>query len=59
MAIGLVTALPIILVFMFAMQDMDKVMNSTMPAIEVMYQATGSRTVTIVMSVLLILVYAS
>ncbi|KAL2681434.1 hypothetical protein Neosp_009045 [[Neocosmospora] mangrovei] len=59
MAIGLATAFPIILVFMLVMKDMDLTMNSGMPAVELLYQATGSRSATVGLTIYLIIIYAS
>lgn len=58
MAIGLATAFPIMLVFMLVMKDMDLTMNSGMPAVELLYQATGSRSATVGLTIYLIIIYA-
>jgi choline transport protein len=59
MLIAVFTAVPMMIAAMFKIRDVDAVMNSGFPAVELMYQATGNRTLTIVMSVWLIIVYAS
>ncbi|KAJ5775639.1 amino acid/polyamine transporter I [Penicillium nucicola] len=59
MAIGLCTAIPMITIIVVTAKDMEKVMNAGMPAIEVVYQPTGSKRVTIALSVLLTIIYAS
>lgn len=59
LAIGLCTAVPLLAVLLIAMKDMDKVMNSGMPAMELLYQTTGSRRVTVALGVLLIIIYAT
>jgi choline transport protein len=59
MAIGLCTAVPMMTVLAVTMKDMDKVMHARMPAIEALYQATGSLSVTVGLSVLLTIIYAS
>jgi hypothetical protein len=58
MAIGLATAFPIVMAFMFSMTDMDKVMNASWPAVELLYQVTRSKAVTVALTVLLIVIYA-
>ncbi|KAI1628725.1 amino acid/polyamine transporter I [Exophiala viscosa] len=59
MLIGFVTCVPIMVVFMFVMKDMDKIMNAGFPAAELLYEATGNRPVTIFLTVWLILIYIS
>jgi choline transport protein len=59
LAIGLCTAVPLLAVLIVAMKDMDEVMNAGMPAVELLYQATGSTRVTVALSVLLTIVYAA
>ncbi|OQE92573.1 hypothetical protein PENNAL_c0007G05151 [Penicillium nalgiovense] len=59
LAIGLCTAVPLLAVLIIAMKDMDEVMNAGMPAVELLYQATGSTRVTVALSVLLTIVYAA
>jgi hypothetical protein len=46
------------MVFMFSMTDMDKVMNASWPAVELLYQVTRSEAVTVALTVLLIVIYA-
>ncbi|KAH8702251.1 amino acid/polyamine transporter I [Talaromyces proteolyticus] len=59
MVIGLVTAFPIILVFMFSMSNMTDVMNARWPAVELLYQVSQSKSITIGLTILLIVIYAS
>ncbi|KAK5049451.1 hypothetical protein LTR84_004380 [Exophiala bonariae] len=59
MLIGIMTAVPIIVASMFTISDMTGVMNSGFPAVELMYQATGNRPLTIFLAVWLIVIYAS
>ncbi|KAH8898675.1 amino acid transporter [Thozetella sp. PMI_491] len=59
MLIAVFTAVPMMVAAMLKIKDVDAVMNSGFPAIELLYQATGNRTLTIVMVVWLIIVYAS
>lgn len=58
MLIGLLTAFPLVLAFMFSMTDMTSVMNANWPAVELLYQVTGSKACTITLTVLLIVIYA-
>jgi choline transport protein len=57
MLIAVLTAIPMMAAAMVKITDMDAVMNSVFPAVELMYQATGNRTLTVVMAVWLIIVY--
>ncbi|KAJ5836657.1 hypothetical protein N7447_002683 [Penicillium robsamsonii] len=41
------------------MEDMDRVINAGIPIAELLYQATGSTTVTVALSVLLTIIYAA
>lgn len=59
LAIGLCTAVPLLAVLIVAMKDMDRSMNAGMPAVELLYQATGSTRVTVALSVLLTVIYAA
>ena len=45
-AIGLMTALPLLLLMMLSMADIDAVLNSTLPYAELFLQITDSRTIT-------------
>lgn len=58
MLIGLLTSLPIMVAAMFTTTDYTKVMNSAFPAVELVYQATGNRPLTIFLGVWLIIIYA-
>ncbi|KAK6371625.1 hypothetical protein LTS17_008877 [Exophiala oligosperma] len=46
MLVGILTALPIMLALMFCMNDLDAVINSPLPSLEIVYQATGSKAAT-------------
>ena len=46
MAIGFMSAFPLLLLMMLSMADMDAVVDSTLPYAELFYQITGSKTVT-------------
>ncbi|KAJ5722624.1 amino acid/polyamine transporter I [Penicillium malachiteum] len=59
MVISLVTAFPLMTVMMVTMEDMQRVLSSKMPAIELLYQATGSTRVTVALAVILTVIYAS
>ncbi|KAI9146855.1 choline transporter [Paramyrothecium foliicola] len=47
MFIGFLTSFPLFLALMYFMTDLDAVRTSPLPAMEIMYQVTGSRSVTI------------
>ena len=57
MLIAVLTAVPMMAAAMVKITDTEAVMNSVFPAVELMYQATGNRTLTLVMAVWLIIVY--
>ncbi|KAF5641399.1 choline transporter [Fusarium sp. NRRL 52700] len=59
MLIAVFTAVPMMVAAMFKITDVEAVMNSGFPAVELLYQATGNRNLTIVMAVWLIIVFAS
>jgi uncharacterized membrane protein YkvI len=58
MLTGTLTAVPVMVVAMFTISDPDAVMNASFPAIELIYQVTGNRPLTIFLSVWLIVIYA-
>jgi hypothetical protein len=58
MLTGTLTAVPIMVVAMFTISDTDRVMNASFPAAELIYQVTGSRSLTIFVSVWLIIIFA-
>lgn len=43
MLIGIVTTVPLAIAYMFTIKDMDAVLNSPLPSMELYYQATGSK----------------
>ncbi|GFN12411.1 amino acid permease [Aspergillus tubingensis] len=57
--LSLATCLPLSVALMFCMSDMEAVINSELPSLEVMYQATKSKGVTTFLSVWLLVVYAA
>ncbi|KAJ5820639.1 hypothetical protein N7474_006230 [Penicillium riverlandense] len=59
MLIGFLTSVPIVVASMFTMTNMTEVMNSGFPAVELMYQVTGNRPLTIFLAAWLIVVYAT
>lgn len=59
MFMGFITAFPLMTAMMIAISDMERVYNADMPAIELLYQATGSTQVTVSLTVILIIIYAS
>jgi choline transport protein len=58
MLIGIMTGLPIIVAAMIVASDTNALMSSGFPAVELLYQATGNRLLTIFLSVWLILIFA-
>ncbi|KAK4898465.1 hypothetical protein LTR27_004062 [Elasticomyces elasticus] len=59
MLTGTLTAVPIMLVAMFTIRDPTSVMNSNFPAVELCYQVTGNRPLTIFLAAWLLIIYAS
>ncbi|WZH39199.1 amino acid/polyamine transporter I [Fusarium acuminatum] len=57
MFIGLFTSLPLFIALMYFMTDLDAVRTSPLPSMELVYQATGNRNVTIFLTVLLFIVF--
>ncbi|KAI9037558.1 choline transporter [Aspergillus affinis] len=57
MIIGLVTSVSMFIVFMFFISDMDAIRPSPLPSLELLYQVTGSRSVTLGLFVLLLAAY--
>ncbi|KAF7548700.1 hypothetical protein G7Z17_g6886 [Cylindrodendrum hubeiense] len=57
MMIGLVTCLPLFIALMFFMTDLEAVATSPLPSMELIYQATGSRNVTIFLVSWLLAIY--
>jgi choline transport protein len=57
--IGTSTVFPLVTVLMYTMTDMEAVINSALPSAELIYQATGSKPVTIFLMSWIILAYAS
>ncbi|KAL5342282.1 choline transporter [Aspergillus crustosus] len=59
MIIGLFTTLSLFVPFMFFIEDMDAVRRAPLPCLELMYQITGSKDVTLGLVVVLWIIYAS
>ncbi|OQE12147.1 hypothetical protein PENVUL_c001G10241 [Penicillium vulpinum] len=59
LAIGICTAVPLLAVLMVSMKDMDQVMKAGMPAVELLYQATGSTRVTVALNILWTIIYGA
>ncbi|KAI0449477.1 amino acid/polyamine transporter I [Xylaria acuta] len=57
MFIGIGTALPLFITLMFFMTDLEAVRASPLPSMELVYQATGNRNVTIFLVALLLVVF--
>ncbi|KAK1145542.1 hypothetical protein N8T08_004100 [Aspergillus melleus] len=57
MIIGLVTSVSLFIVFMLFISDMDAIRQSPLPSLELLYQITGSRSVTLGLFVLLLAAY--
>ncbi|KIL86469.1 hypothetical protein FAVG1_10299 [Fusarium avenaceum] len=57
MFIGLFTSLPLFIALMYFMTDLDAVRTSPLPSMELVYQATGNRNVTIFLTVWLFVVF--
>ena len=57
MVIGLATAFPIILVMMLSTLDIADVMNAGWPALDLLYQVTQNKAVTIGLTIVVIVIY--
>ncbi|KAI4235165.1 MAG: hypothetical protein LQ349_003345 [Xanthoria aureola] len=57
MAIGFVTAFPMILALMFGVRDIDAVLGSNLPSAEIFYQITQSRGITTFIMCWVVLLY--
>ncbi|KAI2854130.1 hypothetical protein CBS147343_9371 [Aspergillus niger] len=57
--LSLATCLPLSVALVFCMSDMEAVVNSELPSLELIYQATKSKGVTTFLSVWLLIVYAA
>ncbi|KAJ3466538.1 hypothetical protein MRS44_004102 [Fusarium solani] len=59
MLIGIVTTVPVAIAYMFTIKDMDAVLNSPLPSMELYYQATGSKVMATFLQAWTIAVYYS
>ncbi|CAG8145989.1 unnamed protein product [Penicillium salamii] len=59
MFIGLATALSLFVVLMLFVVDMDAVRTSPLPSLELIYQVTGNREVTLGIFILLLIIYCA
>lgn len=59
MAIGFSTAFPLFLALMFSVTDLDAVLNSSLPSMEVFYQITQSRSLATFMMTWVLVTYYS
>ncbi|KAK7191822.1 hypothetical protein PSPO01_02271 [Paraphaeosphaeria sporulosa] len=57
--IGLFSSVPLIIALLFCITDLDAITSSPLPSLEIIFQATGSRTSTAILSVWLLVVYIS
>ncbi|KIX04733.1 uncharacterized protein Z518_05603 [Rhinocladiella mackenziei CBS 650.93] len=57
MFIGLLTTLSLFLVLMFCMNDLDAVISSSLPSLEIVYQATGSKAATAFVIIWIVAIY--
>ncbi|KAH7183754.1 amino acid/polyamine transporter I [Fusarium oxysporum] len=57
MFIGLFTALPLFIALMYFMTDLDAVRSAPLPSLELVYQATGNRNITLFLTILLLIVF--
>lgn len=55
--IGFVTTLPLIVTMMFTLRDLDAVLASPLPSLEIYYQATGSKAAATGLQVILTLCF--
>ncbi|OAG08777.1 amino acid transporter, partial [Paraphaeosphaeria sporulosa] len=55
--IGLFSSVPLIIALLFCITDLDAITSSPLPSLEIIFQATGSRTSTAILSVWLLVVY--
>ncbi|PLB54719.1 amino acid transporter [Aspergillus steynii IBT 23096] len=59
MLIGVLSALPLFMALIYAIQDPEKVASATLPSLELFYQATGSRAVSLFLQIWVTTVYIS
>ncbi|RKL23004.1 hypothetical protein BFJ68_g1208 [Fusarium oxysporum] len=57
MFIGFFTALPLFIALMYFMTDLDAVRSAPLPSLELVYQATGNRNITLFLTILLLIVF--
>ncbi|PYI01459.1 choline transporter, partial [Aspergillus sclerotiicarbonarius CBS 121057] len=59
MVTGLVTSLSLFIALVFFIEDMDAVRQASLPSLEIIYQITKSRAITLGLSIVLATIYAS
>lgn len=59
MGIGFVTAFPMFLALMFAVTDIDAILNSSLPSMQMFYQITQSRGIATFMMCWVVVLYYS
>ena len=58
MLIGMLTSVPLMVAAMFVTTDYTQIMNSAFPAVELIFQVTGNRSLTIFLGALLVVCFA-
>ncbi|KAL4952139.1 amino acid/polyamine transporter I [Aspergillus filifer] len=59
MLMGLLTTLPLFVALLLFVQDADRIVNAPLPSVELIYQATGSKNVTLFLEIWILVVYIS
>ncbi|KAL4964410.1 amino acid/polyamine transporter I [Aspergillus stella-maris] len=57
MLMGLLTTLPLFIALLLFVQDVDRIVDAPLPSVELIYQATGSKNVTLFLEIWILLVY--
>ncbi|KAI3010417.1 hypothetical protein CBS147346_1630 [Aspergillus niger] len=58
LAIGAVTSISLFVALMFFVDDIDAVRDASLPSLELVYQITGNRRITLGLSIILAIIYA-
>ncbi|KAL4939267.1 hypothetical protein BDV06DRAFT_225179 [Aspergillus oleicola] len=59
MLMGLLTTLPLFIALLLFVKDADAIVNAPLPSVELIYQATGSKNVTLFLEIWILVVYIS
>ncbi|EHA22563.1 hypothetical protein ASPNIDRAFT_174113, partial [Aspergillus niger ATCC 1015] len=59
LAIGAVTSISLFVALMFFVDDIDAVRDASLPSLELVYQITGNRRITLGLSIILAIIYAA